>query len=134
MRTYRLLCAKLEVIKDRAYGYHIGGKTMGFKTSYFEKILEDAIQAIKALSEENMALKEQISTLKNQHIKIQHKGEELTIREICERLERAEKAKHSLIAFLNGSCRACVKRYDCNTRKGSHKWCWKFDYFLIGED
>ena len=80
------------------------------------------------------ALKAELQAVKNTHIKIQYHNEELTIREICERLERAEKAKHSLIAFLNGLCMACVKRYDCNTRKGSHKRCWKFDYFLIGED
>lgn len=67
----------------------------------------------------------------NTHIKIQYHDEELTVQEICERLERAEKAKHSLITFLNGSCRACVKRFDCDNRKGSHKRCWKFDYSLI---
>lgn len=47
---YWLLCGKLKVIENRAYGYHIGGETMGIKTSRFEKILEDAIQAISDLN------------------------------------------------------------------------------------
>lgn len=97
-------------------------------------LLEYQKRVIADLSAENKALKDQIEVLNNQHIKIQYHNEELTVKEICERLEKSEKAKHSLIAFLNGSCMACVKRYDCNTRRGSHKWCWKFDYFLIGED
>lgn len=134
VKTYRLLRAKLEVIKGRADGYNIGSKTMGLKTSYFEKILEDASQAIKGLSEENKVLKHEPQAVKNTHIKIQYHNEELIIKEICERLERAEKAKHSLIAFLSGLCMACVERYDCNNRKGSHKRCWRFDCSLIGED
>ena len=47
---YWLLCGKLKVIENRAYGYHIGGETMGIKTSRFEKIIGDAIRAISDLS------------------------------------------------------------------------------------
>lgn len=47
---YWLLCGKLKVIENRAYGYHIGGETMGIKTSRFEKIMGDAVQAISDLS------------------------------------------------------------------------------------
>lgn len=47
---YWLLCGKLKVIENRAYGYHIGGTTMGIKTSRFEKIMGDAIRVISDLS------------------------------------------------------------------------------------
>lgn len=68
----------------------------------------------------------------NTHIKIH--GEELTIVEICEKLKKEESIKHLLIGFLNGLCKVCVKRSNCNNRKGSHKRCWNFDYSLIGKD
>ena len=54
-------------------------------------LIEYQKRVINDLTAENKALKEQIEVLNNQHIKIQYHNEELTIREICERLERAEK-------------------------------------------
>ena len=50
-------------------------------------IIEYQKRVIADLTAENKALKEQIDTLNNQHIKIQYHNEELTIREICERLD-----------------------------------------------
>lgn len=52
-------------------------------------LIEYQKRVINDLSAENKALKEQIEVLNNQHIKIQYHNEELTIKEICERLERA---------------------------------------------
>lgn len=54
-------------------------------------IIEYQKRVINDLTAENKALKEQIDTLNNLHIKIQYHNEELTVKEICERLERVEK-------------------------------------------
>lgn len=51
---------------------------------------------------ENKALKDRIDILNNQHIKIQYHGEELTIREICERLDDLQNK---------------VNKYECEIRK-----------------
>lgn len=65
-------------------------------------IIEYQKRVIDDLSTENKALKEQIEVLNNQHIKIQYKGEELTIREICERLDDLQNK---------------VNKYECEIRK-----------------
>lgn len=53
-------------------------------------LLEYQKRVIADLTAENKALKEQIDALNNLHIKIQYHNEELTVQELCERLERAE--------------------------------------------
>ena len=63
-------------------------------------IIEYQKRVINDLTAENKALKEQIDTLNNQHIKIQYHNEELTIREICKRLEKIENEKKTAINDL----------------------------------
>lgn len=95
--NYDIIRCKLKIIERNAYGYHIGGKTMGIKTSRFEKIMRDAVQAISDLLIENQELlndkkkaEAEVEKLRNEHLKIQYGGEELTVQEICERLKLAE--------------------------------------------
>lgn len=94
---YDIIRCKLKIIERNAYGYHIGGKTMGIKTSRFEKIMRDAVQAISDLLIENQELlndkkkaEAEIKKLRNEHLKIQYNGEELTVQELCTRLKLAE--------------------------------------------
>ena len=65
-------------------------------------IIEYQKRVIADLTAENKALKEQIDTLNNHRIKIQYHGEELTIREICERLDDLQNK---------------VNKYECEIRK-----------------
>lgn len=53
-------------------------------------LLEYQKRVINDLTAENKALKEQIDALSNLHVKIQYHNKELTVQEICERLERTE--------------------------------------------
>ena len=70
-------------------------------------LIEYQKRVIDDLSAENKVLKEQIDTLNNQRIKIQYHNEELTIREICERLERAETRAEKKIKQLT-PCDRCA--------------------------
>lgn len=45
--------------------------------------------------------------MENTHIKIQYHGEELTIKEICERLERAEEKLNEAVRDMKGICYIC---------------------------
>lgn len=65
-------------------------------------IIEYQRRVINDLTAENKALKEQISTLKNQRVKIQYHNEELTVQEICERLDDLQNK---------------VNKYECEIRK-----------------
>lgn len=65
-------------------------------------LIEYQKRVINDLSAENKALKEQIDTLNNHRIKIQYHNEELTIREICERLDDLQNK---------------VNKYECEIRK-----------------
>ena len=95
--NYDIIRCKLKIIERNAYGYHIGGKTMGIKTSRFEKIMRDAVQAISDFLIENQELlndkkkaEAEVEKLRNEHLKIQYGGEELTVQEICKRWKLAE--------------------------------------------
>ena len=61
--NYDIIRCKLKIIERNAYGYHIGGKTMGIKTSRFEKIMRDAVQAISELLIENRELQNHVKAL-----------------------------------------------------------------------
>lgn len=50
------LTEDLRKIKDNAYGYHIGGQTMGIPTSEFEQIISDAIKGLELLRDADKAL------------------------------------------------------------------------------
>ena len=63
-------------------------------------IIEYQKRVINDLTAENKALKEQIDALNNLHIKIQYHNEELTISEVCERLEMAEQERDAAVEDL----------------------------------
>ena len=55
-------------------------------------LIEYQKRVISDLMAENKALKDEVQAVKDMCIKIQYGGEELTVQEVCERLERAESA------------------------------------------
>ncbi len=127
--NYDIIRCKLKIIERNAYGYHIGGKTMGIKTSRFEKIMRDAVQAISDLLIENQELlndkkkaEAEIEKLRNEHLKIQYDGEELTVQEICERLERAEKKALDGWNTLDSLYGTCGKYCDDKISEYFHRW------------
>ena len=42
-------------------------------------------------------------------------------------LQRAVTERDVLISRCRGECWACVRRYDCGSRRGPHSKCWTFD-------
>lgn len=65
-------------------------------------IIEYQKRVINDLTAENKALKAELQAVKNTRIKIQYHNEELTIREICERLDDLQNK---------------VNKYECEIRK-----------------
>ena len=61
-------------------------------TDLHPPILYDTVDAINELLDYVKSSELKIEQLNNQHIKIQYHNEELTVQEICERLEMAESA------------------------------------------
>lgn len=55
-------------------------------------LIEYQRRVISDLMAENKALKDEIQAVKSTCVKIQYHNEELTVQEVCERLERAESA------------------------------------------
>lgn len=55
-------------------------------------LIEYQRRVISDLMAENKALKDEVQAVKSTCVKIQYHNEELTVREVCERLERAESA------------------------------------------
>lgn len=103
-------------------------------------LIEYQRRVISDLMAENKALKDEVQAVKSTYVKIQYHNEELTVREVCERLERAESAlkkvkgeRDRLIARTKGECWTCIRRYECNSRRGPHKRCWEFDEMLLKE-
>ena len=41
--------------------------------------------------------------------------------------------RDALIKRTAGECWACIRRYECNSRKGPHSRCWEFDPWLLKE-
>ena len=70
-------------------------------------LIEYQKRVINDLMAENKVLKEELQAVKNTRIKIQYHNEELTIREICERLERAEKRLSIAMEYIPKSCKTC---------------------------
>lgn len=48
-------------------------------------------------------------------------------------LEKVRDERDRLIARTKGECWTCIRRYECNSRRGSHKRCWEFDEMLLEE-
>lgn len=88
-------------------------------------LIEYQKRVIADLTAENKALKEQIDALNNLHIKIQYHNEELTVQELCERLERVEKRLSVAIKYIPKSCKTCRhNKFPCNKcgTTGFSKW------------
>ena len=49
-------------------------------------------------------------------------------------LARVTAERDALIKRTAGECWACIRRYECNSRKGPHRRCWEFDPRLLKED
>lgn len=49
-------------------------------------------------------------------------------------LARVTAERDALIKRTAGECWACIRRYECNSRKGPHSRCWEFDPWLLKED
>lgn len=49
-------------------------------------------------------------------------------------LTRVTAERDALIKRAAGECWACIRRYECNSRKGPHRRCWEFDSWLLKED
>lgn len=69
-------------------------------TDLHPPILYDTVDAINELLDYVKSSELKIEQLNNRHIKIQYHNEELTIREICERLERAEQERDAAVEDL----------------------------------
>lgn len=50
------------------------------------------------------------------------------------RAEKAESERDTLIKRTSGDCWSCIRRYECNSRRGPHNRCWEFDNWLLKED
>lgn len=48
-------------------------------------------------------------------------------------LEKVKGERDRLIARTKGECWTCIRRYECNSRRGPHKKCWEFDEMLLKE-
>ena len=49
-------------------------------------------------------------------------------------LARVTAERDALIKRTSGDCWSCIRRYECNSRKGPHSRCWEFDPWLLKED
>ena len=49
-------------------------------------------------------------------------------------LARVTAERDALIKRTTGECWSCIRRYECNSRKGPHSRCWEFDPWLLKED
>ena len=56
------------------------------------------------------------------------------IETICADLARVTAERDALIKRTAGDCWSCIRRYECNSRKGPHSRCWEFDPWLLKED
>lgn len=58
----------------------------------------------------------------------------LAIKALRAELARVTAERDALIKRTAGECWACIRRYECNSRKGPHSRCWEFDPWLLKED
>ena len=59
---------------------------------------------------------------------------EKSAEDILADLARVTAERDALIKRTAGDCWSCVRRYECNSRKGPHSRCWEFDPWLLKED
>lgn len=79
-----------------------------YTDSELAHVLEDAITALSTLQAENEKLRADLA--------------------------RVTAERDALIKRTAGDCWSCVRRYECNDRKGPHRRCWEFDPQLLKED
>ena len=58
----------------------------------------------------------------------------LAIETLRDDLARVTAERDALIKRTTGECWTCIRRYECNSRKGPHSRCWEFDPLLLKED
>lgn len=58
----------------------------------------------------------------------------LAIETLRAELARVTAERDALIKRTAGECWACIRRYECNSRKGPHSRCWEFNPWLLKED
>ena len=58
----------------------------------------------------------------------------LAIKALRADLARVTAERDALIKRTAGECWACIRRYECNSRKGPHRRCWEFYPWLLKED
>ena len=56
------------------------------------------------------------------------------LEELQSELERVKLERDTLIKRTSGECWTCIRRYECNSRRGPHSRCWGFDSMLLRED
>ena len=49
-------------------------------------------------------------------------------------LEKVKGERDRLIARTKGECWTCIRRYECNSRRGPHKRCRELDEMLLKEE
>ena len=49
-------------------------------------------------------------------------------------LARVTAERNALIKRTADECWACIRRSECNSRRGPHSRCWEFDPWLLKED
>ena len=59
---------------------------------------------------------------------------EKSAEEVLADLARVTAERDALIKRTAGDCWSCIRRYECNSRKGPHRRCWEFDPWLLKED
>lgn len=57
----------------------------------------------------------------------------LAIKALRADLARVTAERDALIKRTAGDCWSCIRRYECNSRKGPHSRCWEFDPWLLKE-
>ena len=90
-------------------------------------ICDEAATALSTLKDENEKLREKIGDARL-------KGYAKGLVEMSVELARVTAERDALIKRTAGDCWSCIRRYECNNRKGPHKRCWEFDPWLLRED
>lgn len=93
----------------------------GFRNC-MKNAMKDGAAAITDLLDRAEAAEAEIGRLRNEHLKIQYGGEELTVQEICERLERAEKKALDGWNTLDSLYGTCGKYCDDKISEYFHRW------------
>lgn len=57
-----------------------------------------------------------------------------TLESLQSELEKVKAERDALIKRTAGDCWSCIRRYECNSRKGPHSRCWEFDPWLLKEE